>query len=414
MNRIIISLLLAFTALSVTAATYTMAEVPNVYLTDSTRCLSNPDGIISPRDAVLIDATLRDIRRQTTVEAVAVAVDNIDPEDIDTFATELFEHWGLGKTDKDNGLLILLVRDLRLCTIRPGYGLEGVLPDIVCAGIIRNKIAPAAREGDYGTALVAATDAIRTILTDPDARAEVTSALADRRAGDGTDPFVIYLYICGILAAGMVVLLIVRVASVSGRSRHDRYLALSKLKPFYLAATFIGLGMPLLASVPLLIILYRLRNAPRACPHCGTQMKKIDEVHDNEYLDPAQDFEERIGSVDYDVWLCPNCGERDIEEYVTPSTGYRVCSYCHTRASHLTRTRILRQPTTLSKGHGVHEYTCRRCNNVDTEPFDIPALPPVVIVPGSGRGGGGFGGGGFGGGSFGGGHTGGGGATGGW
>ena len=168
----------------------------------------------------------------------------------------------------------------------------------------------------------------------------------------------------------------------------------------------------MLAAVPLLIILQRLRNRPHKCPRCGTSMKKVDEVHDNEYLSSAQDLEERLGSVDYDVWLCPSCGERDIEQYVQPSA-FKQCPYCHTYASSLTRRRVLRQPTTMTKGEGLNDYVCRNCGKVTSIPFEIPVIAtPIILGGGSGRGGG-FGGGSLGGG-FGGGSTGGGGASGGW
>ena len=166
-----------------------------------------------------------------------------------------------------------------------------------------------------------------------------------------------------------------------------------------------------------MIILYRLRNAPHKCPQCGTQMKKIDEVHDNEYLNHSQDLEEQIGSVDYDVWLCPNCGETDIEPYVNQSSTYKECQYCHARTAALRQNRIVRRPTTTREGQGVHDYGCLNCGHVTSVPYTIakvaPAVPIVIVGGSGGRSGGGFGGG-FGGGGFGGGMTGGGGASGGW
>ena len=57
------------------------------------------------------DAIMRDIRRSTSAEAVVVVVDDIEGGDIDSFATELFTKWGLGKSDVDNGLLILVAKD---------------------------------------------------------------------------------------------------------------------------------------------------------------------------------------------------------------------------------------------------------------------------------------------------------------
>ncbi len=414
------SILIALVAtLAATAATWSVGDIPNVHLTDSAQYVSDPDGILTPEAKSSINAAMRNIRRSTSAEAVVVIVDNIDSDDIDTFATELFTEWGLGKKDVDNGLLILVAKDMRRAAIRPGYGLEGVLPDIICASILRDRMFPEFRKGDYSAGLVAASETVETLLTDPDAAAEIRSKLddADFASHDSGEDnfFAIFFTISGIVTFAMLILLLAMLWKLRGKNHRDRYLALVKLKPAYLALSFLGLGVPVAASLPLLIVLWHLRNSRHKCPRCGTAMKKIDEVHDNEYLTNAQDLEERIGSVDYDVWLCPSCGETDIEQYITPSSGYKECPHCHAHASRLTRSRILRQPTTATQGQGVKDYTCLNCGFVNSLPFTLPVIVAAPIITGGGghRGGGGFGGGSFGGG-FGGGMTGGGGASGGW
>ncbi len=417
-RRTLSILFLFLLTLPVIGRTWKVADIPNVHISDSTQFVSDPDGILTPEGKAMINNTLRSIRRTTTAEPAVVIVDNIEGEDIDGFATELFTSWGLGKKDVDNGLLILVAKDLRRAAIRPGYGLEGVLPDIMCAAILREDMFPQFKEGDYDGGLAAAAQTISTVLTDPEAAAEIRSRLEDPDYNGGDeDPdfFQVYLVLMGIMALVLLIILVITLINTKGKNHHDRYMALVKLKPIYLALTFLGLGMPIIASLPLMIILYRLRNSPHKCPNCGTAMKKIDEVHDNEYLTSAQDLEERIGSVDYDVWLCPKCGETDIEQYVTPSSGYTQCPNCHTYASRLVRRRILRQPTTSTKGYGVNEYTCLHCHKDHSDQFELPKLDvaPVIIAGSalSSRGGGsGFGGGG----GFGGGMTGGGGASGGW
>lgn len=410
--------LLILTSLSLCAATYTVEEIPNVHVADSSAYVSDPDGILTPAETSRINALMRDVRRSTSAEPMFVIVGNIEPADIDEFATGLFGAWGLGKSDMDNGVLVLVARDLRRAVIRTGYGLEGVMPDIVCSGILRNRMFPDFKRGDYGAGMVAAAEAVNTILTNPDAAAEFRSSEKDAdfaaRGGDG-DFFSTYLAFAALLGAIMLAVFIFSLVSHRREKPQRRYLALVKLKPIYLALTFLGLGIPLVASLPLLLVLRRLRNMPHKCPQCGTAMRKVDEVHDNEYLNPTQDFEERIGSVDYDVWLCPNCGETDIEQYVEPSSGMRQCPACHAYASQLLRRRIVAQPTTTRKGQGMNDYVCRCCGHVESVPYLIPMLATPIIIPGGGHRGGGFGGGSFGGGGgFGGGMTGGGGASGGW
>lgn len=419
MKKTLSLLILLLAAVSAVAATHTVSSIPNVHLADSAAYVSDPDGILTPDERSAVNELMRSVRRTTSAEPAVVIVDDIEGGDIGTFATELFEEWGLGKADKDNGLLILVAKNLRRATIRTGYGLEGVMPDIVCAGILRNRMFPQFKEGRFGAGLVSASKAVQAILTDPDNAAEIASSRPDAdfagsQGDDDLDFFSIYLIVAFGLTVGLVVVLILTLISSRGKTRHDRYEELVKLKPAYLALTFLGLFIPLFASVPLLIILYGLRNAPHKCSRCGASMKKIDEVHDNEYLNPVQDFEERIGSVDYDVWLCPSCGETDIEQYIQPASGYRECDRCHAHASRLVRNRILRQPTTLREGQGVREYECARCGNITSEPYSIPKIVVAPVIISGGRSGFGGGGGGSFGGGFGGGHTGGGGASGGW
>lgn len=420
----ILSLIICMLCLCAAAArTYSVSEIPNVHLDDTLRYVSNPDGILSEGALRKADNLMRDIRRTTSAEAVMVVVDDIEGGDIDTFATELFKDWGLGKSDKDNGLLVLVATDLRRAVIRTGYGLEGVLPDIVCAKILKEKMFPAFKRGDYDEGILAAAETIDKILKDPDSRDEILSGEADvdfARDDELGDFFAGYFLVAGIITLIMLLLLGMALYSSRGKSNHNRYMAIKGLKPVYLALTFFGLGLPALASVPLLLCMSHFRNKPRKCPRCGTAMIKVDEVHDNEYLTPAQDTEERIGSVDYDVWLCPSCGETDIEPYVNPNSGFVKCPECGGLTAGLLRERILVKPTTSRKGSGIKEYRCANCGHIHGIPFEIPMLATAaapVIIGGLGSrhggGGGGFGGGSFGGG-FGGGMTGGGGASGGW
>lgn len=416
MKRILILINILLLALSVSAAVYSVDEIPNVHLADSTRYVSDPDNILSPAARDRIDSIMADIRLGTTAEAVVVIVGDIDSGDIDGFATELFTKWGLGKNDVDNGLLILVAKDLRKAAIRPGYGLEGVLPDIVCAGILRQQMFPSFKAGDYDSGVINAASAVLRILSDPDAAGEIHSNQAAGKAAESVGLggfFSAYFSVAGLITLFMLLVFALVLYANRKRSRHEKYMALNNLKPIYLALTFFGLGIPAIVTIPMLLKMNRYRNSPRTCPNCGSKMTKIDEVHDNDYLSQAQDTEERIGSVDYDVWLCHKCGETDIEPYANKASGYTRCEHCNAFACRLFRDRILYQPTSVREGRGVKEYKCFNCGHINPAYYAIPVIVPIILSGGGHGNGGGFGGG-FGGGSFGGGATGGGGASGGW
>ncbi len=424
--RILLAALLMAT-INMAAATYTPSQVPDVHRADRRDFVANPDGILSRETVSIANTMLDSMRRALTVEPMLVVVDNItDPDDPSQFATDLFGLWGLGKADKDNGLLILIVKDMRKATIRTGYGLEGALPDITCGRIIRDAMAPKFREGKYDLGTLDAIDLIYNILSDPDTAAEYRSDApdADDAPGkEGLGAFTIYLLIAAFVAVCMLASFLLHLYEIRKRSDYSKYRAFADWRPTFLALSAFGLGIPLIATIPLILSLNHWRNHARKCPNCGTMMNKVDEVHDNDYLTPAQDLEERVGSVDYDVWLCPACGETDILPYTSRTSPYIECDNCHARTARLVRNRVVQRPTSTMRGKGVREYECLNCHHRNNRYYDIAPEPDALAaaaagaaILGSSRRGGGFGGG-FGGsigGGFGGGMTGGGGATGGW
>lgn len=413
MMKHLFSLIFGLVCLSAFGTSYSVSDIPNVHLTDSTRFVSNPDGILSTAAVADADAMLRKLMRETSAEVVCVAIDDID-SDPDDFATDLFRSWGIGKKDKNNGVLLLIVKDQRKVVIRTGTGVEGLLPDGLCGSIIRANITPRFREGDYDGGTIGALADITGILSTPEAREEIMSKYRNNaRDGDEDfDLFGFYLTICSIIA--LLALGWVTLTMISARKlpRQEKYLKANAIYSPILFATFLGLGLPLIALLPLMLWRHQLRRGKHLCPDCGTPMQLIDEEHDNDFLSRAQDIEEKIGAIDYDVWRCPKDGETMILPYYQKSSAYTECPVCHARTLRVVNDRITVQPTTLHPGTRVVEKRCLNCGYDDNEYLTIPRIVATpVIIGGSSRGGSG---GGIGGGSFGGGFTAGGGASGSW
>lgn len=73
------------------------------------------------------------------------------------FSTKLFNLWGLGDAEKDNGLLIMLSMNDRRIEFETGYGLEGVIPDVVLFRIQQEHMVPLFKKGDYQEGLLKGT-----------------------------------------------------------------------------------------------------------------------------------------------------------------------------------------------------------------------------------------------------------------
>lgn len=62
-------------------------------------------------------------------QMVVVTVEDLEGLSVEEYANQLFNKFGIGEADSDNGLLILVSRDDRKIRVEVGYGLEGVIND---------------------------------------------------------------------------------------------------------------------------------------------------------------------------------------------------------------------------------------------------------------------------------------------
>ncbi|MDE5695346.1 MAG: TPM domain-containing protein, partial [Alistipes sp.] len=165
MKRFLLTVLLAAAAATAGARTWRTDEVPNVQLADRTRYVSNPDAILSPAAVARIDSLCGALRAQGLAQVAVAALDDIEGGDPFSFAMRLFGGWGVGRRDVDNGLGILLVRDLHEIRFVTGPGLEGVLPDALCKRIQLNFMLPYFREDNYDAGMVAGVAAVAELLS---------------------------------------------------------------------------------------------------------------------------------------------------------------------------------------------------------------------------------------------------------
>ena len=134
---------------------YTVDNLPKVHLQNKMQYVCNPAGILSQAACDSIDSMLYALEQQTGIETVVAVVPSIGEEDCFNFCHQLLNKWGVGKKDKNNGLVILLVTDQRCIQFYTGYGLEGVLPDAICKRIQTRYMIPYLKDGNWDAGMVA-------------------------------------------------------------------------------------------------------------------------------------------------------------------------------------------------------------------------------------------------------------------
>ena len=155
------------------AQTYTLETVPNPKQSQSSHYVSNPDHILSTSAVSQIDAVLGKLEDSTTAQVAVVCINSVGENVPKDFATALFRKWGLGYQQKNNGLLILLVKDQHRIEMETGYGLEGILPDAICRRIQATKMIPLAQTGDFDGAMRAGAEEVAHLISTPEAAQEV-------------------------------------------------------------------------------------------------------------------------------------------------------------------------------------------------------------------------------------------------
>lgn len=391
------------------------ADVPNPNLQNADNYVADPYHILPPATVTEINAKLAALRKNTTCEMAVAVVKNLNGLSVEDYSYQLFKDWGLGDSKAKNGVLLLLATDDRKAHIEVGSGAEGVLTDVACARILR-RVTPAFKAKNYSQGLYSVVVAVDKALSDPKVAEELQGEghhgkYWRLRILDSNMLMVFMMIVAGCVFLFTLALFISDFVNTRLRDNYRRAMTWRN----HLNTYWWGAGLSFGAALPISLLAYalyrRARDVTEICDTCGAKMKKLSEDEDNEYLTPSQDFEEKIGTVDYDVWLCPKCGTIERFPYVERQLKYQKCHACDTIAMNLVMDKVVDPPTTKKEGHGIRLYQCQFCRHQRREDYVIPkksddsgALAAAVIggAVGSsiGRGGssGGFGGG-FGGGT---------------
>ena len=113
------------------------------------RFLYDEPGLLSRDERAALEDSLMKFDGQGIEIGVAI-FSTIHGDPIEDVSLALAEKWRPGRTDRDNGLLIVVALEERSTRIEVGYGLEGVIPDAVAGRIIHYDMTPAFREGRFG------------------------------------------------------------------------------------------------------------------------------------------------------------------------------------------------------------------------------------------------------------------------
>lgn len=317
-------------------ATEPLSSIPNPRVQKGTWVTDMP-GALRADTVSRLNETLGAFERTTGIEVAVVVMRSLDGVSIEEAAARLFEMWGIGKRDRDNGLLLLWSLGDRLVRVEVGYGLEGVLPDGKAGAVLDGFVIPRFRSGQFDEGILAGVDALLAA-----ARAEdIELPLAATESYDeDSDGWSILLPLVGSIPVG--------IGSLIGFRTWRRY-------------------------------------RRRYCPQCQMRMLLLSDSEDDELLQEGQVAEERIGSVDYDVWKCPACSHHFTLRYLKWVSQYDKCPQCSNRTKS-SKEHVITAATTSSSGSARVVETCAFCTFTREFTRTLPRLTESSSSSSSGGG----------------------------
>jgi len=335
-----LTILLAFNHVFAQSDGFELPDYQNVYVNDYDNLLN----VFSEQKILryLEQVKLNGGPEITLLTISSLADYNAGPS-IEPFATELFNYWGVGDAEQNDGVMILVSAYDRKMRIELGAGYSSSY-DQTMKDVIDDYFIPYFKKDQYQQGIE--NGVVETIY-----------AITGRYPDEIGNSFI----------------------SKAKRSlfRWIENIGLWLIAPFAAIAMFV---------VNIARKLWRAR--PRRCRVCQSKMSILDEDTDDIHLDEGQRLEEYLQSIDYDVWQCGICQTTAIHQYSSWFSSYLSCPECNYKTMGV-ETTVLKRATTRSTGRKRLDYNCQKCDFSDTEFATIPRVSKSSSSSSSGSFGGG-------------------------
>lgn len=137
-----------------------VAGMAELALPEWTRPLVDEAGLLNSGDHARIEKKLIELRAVGRVQMAIYLPASLQGYVIEDFSIAAAEKWKIGNKKEDRGLLLVIASRERQMRLEVGYGLEGVIPDVIAKRILDDEVTPYLRQGRMADALEIAIDAV--------------------------------------------------------------------------------------------------------------------------------------------------------------------------------------------------------------------------------------------------------------
>ena len=142
-------------------------------------------GTLNAQQQQALEADLSALEQRKGSQVGVLIVPTTQPEDIAQYGIRVGDAWKLGRKGTDDGVILIVAKDDHRVRIEVGRGLEGAIPDVAGARIIREYVTPKFRAGDFNGGIHDATDALTKLIDGEPLPPPLTDERSPRRHGGG-------------------------------------------------------------------------------------------------------------------------------------------------------------------------------------------------------------------------------------
>ena len=157
-------------------------------------------GTLSADERAGLEKGLQALEARNGSQIAVLMVPTTQPETIEQYSIRVAEAWKLGKKGVDNGLLLLVAKDDRKVRIEVGYGLEGVIPDVVAHRVIDETITPLFKDGEYMRGIVSGLFRLEALIDETSQSAVATVTVPGGMEIPHFDPYSYFLDLTGTIS----------------------------------------------------------------------------------------------------------------------------------------------------------------------------------------------------------------------
>ena len=139
------------------------AKVENIPLSDEGAYALDKSGVLSAETKNHIALYNQYLEESCGAQICVVTIPTMDYvgyDDIENYAYDLFNAWGIGDKDEDNGVLLLLVTDDELCWCLQGEGIEDTLSSSAISDILTENMQDDFYAGEFDSGTQKTFDAL--------------------------------------------------------------------------------------------------------------------------------------------------------------------------------------------------------------------------------------------------------------